>query len=231
MESSGQLDVSKQVLVDKPAHVYETFRASGNYSAFEAEILRPIIHGTHQQSYIYPSKLPDLPLPISHAPPCRSIESIHLFILETDYNRPSQDITFPHYIAPSPKQSAHVPITHHILVSEQFNLKYPNYFMVTDNGGFMGGDILILGGQGLREVVVEGIVDVGRYDVVYAVHDVRAPLVTGPATTHLVTPLSHFRPSFARYLVWAVLACLPCCFCSLMEFEEESRARNRSEEL
>jgi hypothetical protein len=35
--------------------------------------------------------------------------------------------------------------------------------MVTNNGGFQGGDIVILSGQGLREVVVEGIVDVGRY--------------------------------------------------------------------
>jgi hypothetical protein len=64
--------------------------------------------------------------------------------------------------------------------------------MVTNNGGFKGGDIVILGGQGLQEVVVEGIVDVGRYDVVYAVCEVGAPLMTSPVTTHLVTPLSHF---------------------------------------
>jgi hypothetical protein len=116
--------------IDKPAHVYETFRAPGDYSVFEAEVLRPIIHGTHQQSYIYPSKLPELPLPISHALPHCSIESIHCLILEMDYNHPSQDITFPHYIAPSPNQSAHVPITCCILVSGQFSLKYPDYFMV-----------------------------------------------------------------------------------------------------
>jgi hypothetical protein len=103
--------------------------------------------------------------------------------------------------------------------------------MVTNNGGFKGGDIVVSGGQGLREVVVEGIVDVGRYDVVYAVREVRAPLATGPVTTHLVTPLSYFRPTFARYLVGAVLACLPCCFRSSMEFEEESRAGDGSEEL
>jgi hypothetical protein len=48
MESSGQSDVSKKALVEKPAHVYEMFRASGDYSVFEAEILRPIICGTHQ---------------------------------------------------------------------------------------------------------------------------------------------------------------------------------------
>jgi hypothetical protein len=67
--------------------------------------------------------------------------------------------------------------------------------------------------------------------VVYAVREVRAPLVTGPVTTHLVTPLSHVRPSFACYLVWVVLACLPCCFRSSVEFEEESRGGNGSEEL
>jgi hypothetical protein len=147
-----------------------------------------------------------------------------------DYNRPSQDITFPHYISPSPNQSAHVPITRRILVSGQFNLKYPNYFMVTDNGHFKGGDIVILGGQGLQEVVVEGIVDVWRYDVVYTLCEVGAP-ITGHATAHLVTPLSHFRPMFTHYLVGVVLACLPCCFRSSMEFEEESRGGNGSEEL
>ena len=192
MESSGQSGASKQVPINKPAHVYETFRASGDYSSFEAEVIRPFICGTHQQSYIYPSKFLELPLPISYASPCRSVESIRRPILETYYNCPSQDITFPHYIAPSPNQSAHVPITCRILVSGHFIPKYPGYFMVTNNGGFKGGDIVILGGQGLREVVVEGIVDVGRYDVVYTVREVGAPLITGPATTHLVTPLSYF---------------------------------------
>jgi hypothetical protein len=126
------------VSIDKPAHIYETFRASGDYSAFEAEVICPIICGTHQQSYIYPSKFPELSLPISYTSACRSIESIHCLILETDDNRPSWDITFPRYIAPSPNQSAHVPITRCILVSGQFNLKYPGCFMVTNNGGFKG---------------------------------------------------------------------------------------------
>ena len=72
--------------------------------------------------------------------------------------------------------------------------------------------------------------DVGRYDVVYTVCEVGAP-ITGHATTHLVTPLSHFQPMFACYLVRVILTCLPCCFRSLMEFEEESRARDGSEEL
>jgi hypothetical protein len=132
MESSGQSGASKQVPIDKPAYVYETLRASRDYSAFEAEVICPIIRGTHQQSYIYPSKFPKLLLPISYASPHRSVESICRLILETDYNHPSQDITCPHYIAPSPNQSAHVPITRHILVSGNFRLKYPGYFMVTN---------------------------------------------------------------------------------------------------
>jgi hypothetical protein len=94
-----------------------------------------------------------------------------------------------------------------------------------------GGNIVILGVQGLQEVVVEGIVDVGRFDVVYAVCEVGAPPMTSPATTYLVMPLSHFCPTFACYLVGVTLSCLPCCFHSLMELRGEFRARNRSEEL
>jgi hypothetical protein len=136
------------VLIDKPAHIYEMFRASSDYSAFEAEVLQPIICETHQQSYIYPFKLPELLLPISYTSPDHSIEFIHRLILETNYNCLSQDIIFPHYIAPSSNQSAHVPITHRFLVSKQFSLNYPDYFMVTDNRGFKG-DIVVLGSQGL----------------------------------------------------------------------------------
>jgi hypothetical protein len=80
--------------------------------------------------------------------------------------------------------------------------------MVTNNGGFKGGNVVILGGQGLQEVVVEGIVDVGRYDVGYTVCEAGAP-ITGHVTTHLVMPLSHFCPTFARYLVRVILTCLP----------------------
>jgi hypothetical protein len=46
MESSGQLGASEQAPIDKPAHVYKTFRASGDYSAFEAEVIHPIIRGS-----------------------------------------------------------------------------------------------------------------------------------------------------------------------------------------
>jgi hypothetical protein len=41
MESSGQSGASKQAPINKPAHVYKMFRASGDYSAFEAEVIHP----------------------------------------------------------------------------------------------------------------------------------------------------------------------------------------------
>jgi hypothetical protein len=69
IESSGQLGASKQAPINKPAHIYEMFRALGDYSTFEVEVICPIIHGTHQQSYIYPSKFPELPLAISYTSP------------------------------------------------------------------------------------------------------------------------------------------------------------------
>jgi hypothetical protein len=121
MESSGQSGASKQTPIDKPAHIYEMFRASGDYSTFKAEVICPIICGTHQQSYIYPSKFLELPLPISYASPRCSVESINCLILETDHNCPSQDITFPHYIAPSLR--AHLAT----LVSNSRNCKFRNF--------------------------------------------------------------------------------------------------------
>jgi len=74
-------------------------------------------------------------------------------------------------------------------------------------------------------------VDVGRYDVVYNVHKVGGLPMTSPATTHLVTPLSYFQPTSSHFINRVILTCLPCCFHSSMEFGEESRARNRSEEM
>jgi hypothetical protein len=79
--------------------------------------------------------------------------------------------------------------------------------------------------------VVEGIVDVGRYDVVYAIHEVGALPITSPVTTHLVTPLSYLQSICICYLAGAILICLPCCFSSAIEFREEFRAWNGSEEM
>ena len=213
----------------EPPHIYETFRTSEDYSDFEAQILCPIIRKSYIHSYIYPSRLPKPLLPVSFALPHRSIESVHRIILETDYNRPLQDLTFPHYISPSPNHLAHIPIIRHILVSGHFSLKFPGCFVVTESGGFGSGDILVLGGHGSQEVVVGNIEEVGRYYLLYAVREVGSLSLNSPMTTHLVMPLSCYRPSYIRCIARIFLACLPCCFGSLADFGEESEGEGVSE--
>jgi hypothetical protein len=238
MESSGQSDAPKCAHITEPPHVYKTFRTSEDYSDSEARIFRSIIRNSHIHSYIYPSRLPELPSPISFALPRRSIESVHRIILETDYNRPSWDLTFPHYISPSPNHSAHIPIIRRILASGHCSAKFPGCFVVTESGGFGSGDIVVLGGHGSREVVVENIEEVGRYYLLYAVREVGFLPLNSPMTTHLVMPLSCYRPSYFRCIARIFLACLPCCFGSLADFgdfgegsEGEGVSEGSSEEL
>jgi hypothetical protein len=83
-------------------------------------------------------------------------------IPNTDINQPSREITFPHYIAPSPNQSARIPVLHCVLVHGHVSLKNPECFVVKDGGGFRFGDMVVLGGHGIWEVVVECIEDVGK---------------------------------------------------------------------
>jgi hypothetical protein len=80
-------------------------------------------------------------------------------------------------------------------------------------------------------VVVKCIEDVRKKYVLYGVCEVGAALINSPLTTHLVTPLSFFQPTFARYLMLAVLACFPCCFSSLEDFGKVFEARSGFEEM
>jgi hypothetical protein len=222
---------SKSASLDHVPHIYETFRPSEDFAAFEAEFIRPIIQRSHSNNLIYLSKLPDLPLPVSFTSHRRSIESLHQTFINTDINRPSREIAFPRYIAPIPNQSAQIPVLNRVLVHGQFSLKNPECFVVEDGGDFRFGDILVLGGHGIREVVVECIKDVGKKYVLYSVCEVGAAPINSSLTTHLVTPRSFFRPTFAQYLVQAVLGCFPCCFSSLEDFGEAFEARSRFEEM
>ena len=56
-------------------------------------------------------------------------------------------------------------------------------------------------------------------------------MLYGPLTTHLVMPLSFFRPTFAQYFIQAVLACFPCCFHSLGDFGEQFEVKSGSGEM
>jgi hypothetical protein len=140
---------SKSASLDHVPHVYKTFRPSEDFAAFEAEFIHPVIQRSHGNNLIYSSKLLDLPLPVSFASHCCSIKSLHQTFVNTDINQPSWEITFPHYIAPSPNQSAQIPVLNCVLVHGHFSLKNPECFVVKDGGGFRFGDIVVLGGHGI----------------------------------------------------------------------------------
>lgn len=218
MSSPDQLEVAK---LAPTLHPYETFDPAGDYAEFEARVLRPAISRSYAQQYYRSAKLPDIPLPVAVAPNRPSIEAVHQLILETDYNRPSRDITFPNYPAPKPKQSAALPIIRRVYVSGFSSLKSPEYFIVTNNGGFRVGDIVVLGGRGPREAVVEGVEEIGRYFVLYAVREVGSAPMNSPLTTHLVTPLSFYRPFPIRFLYSVLTCCFPCMFRNSSVFEED----------
>jgi hypothetical protein len=94
--------------------------------------------------------------------------------------------------------------------------------MVKDNGGFGISDIVVLGGRGPREAVVEGVEEIGRHFVRYAVQEVGSLPANSPLITHLITPLSFYRPLPMRFIYSALTCLFPCMFRSSSVFEEES---------
>jgi hypothetical protein len=118
-----------------------------DFAAFEAEFIHPVIQRSHSNNLIYASKLPDLPLPASFASRRHSIKSLHQTFLNANINQLSWEITFPHYIAPSPNQLARIPVLNCVLVHGHFSLKNTECFVVKDGGGFRFGDIVVLGGH------------------------------------------------------------------------------------
>jgi hypothetical protein len=90
--------------------------------------------------------------------PRASIDSIHHIIVETNINKLSQELPFPHYIDCPPNQSAKIPLPHYI----------PGCF-VTKSKDFNKGDFVRLGGSDTQEAVVEGVGQLGwdfiSYDI------------------------------------------------------------------
>ena len=78
-------------------------------------------------------------------------------------------------------------------------------------------------------MVVDKVEGVGRYYVLYAVHDVGVVSPSDPRITHLVAPLSYYRPCYAGWLASIILSCFPCFFGSSMDFEEGSEVERVSD--
>jgi hypothetical protein len=212
MSSSSSKSGSMKQLSENPQpHAFETFFFSEDYEAFRRQVILPAICGSHDHQYIYYSDKPALPLPVSFAPSWPLIESVYKLILDTDINLPNH-IPFPHYIDYPPHQSASILIARRLTTHGHFSLNIPECFILDDNVAYQKGNIVALGPDAHWKVVMEGVMDVGRYFILYEVKEVGLFPIDHIWTTQLVAPLNLHLSVLLRFLALILMALFPCFF-------------------
>jgi hypothetical protein len=209
--SSSKSGSAKQLSENPQPHVFETFRFSEDYEAFWRQVILPTICGSHDHQYIYYSAKPALLLPVSFAPSRPSIESVYELILDTDINSPNR-IPFPHYVNYPLRQSASIPITRCLTAHGYFSWNIPGCFILDDKVAYQKGDIVALRPDARRKVVMEGVMEVGRYFILYEVKEVGSFPTGHVRTTQLVTPLNSHLSVLLRFLALILMAFFPCFF-------------------
>jgi hypothetical protein len=217
MTSSPSKSGSAQQVSENPQpHVFETFHFNKNYEAFQRQVILPSIRDSHDHQYIYYSNKPALPLLVSFAPSRPSIKSVYKLILDTDINS-SNRIPFTHYVNYPPRQSASIPITRRLTAHGYFSLNIPECFISDDNVAYQKSDIVALGPDARQKVVMEGIMEVGRYFILYEVKEVGSP-IGHVRTTQLVALLNSHLSVLLRFLALILMALFPCFFRSSAVF-------------
>jgi hypothetical protein len=126
------------------------------------------------------------------------IESVYRLILDTDINSPNH-IPFTHYVDYPPHQSTSILITRHLTTHGYFSPNIPECFISVDNVAY-------------QKVVVEGIMEVGRYFILYEVKEVGSFPIGHVRTTQLVAPLNSHSSVLLRFLALILMALFPCFF-------------------
>jgi hypothetical protein len=217
--SSSKSGPVKQLPDIPQPHVFETFHFSEDYEAFWREVILPEICGSHEHQYIYYSDKPALPLPVSFAPSQPSIESVYNLILDTDINSPNR-IPFHHYINYPPRQSASILIAWHLTAHGYFSPNIPECFISDDNVAYQKGDIVALGSDAHQKVVMEGVMEVGRYFILYEVKEVGSFPIGHIWATQLVTRLNSHPTVLLCLLALILMVLFPCFFRSSAVFGE-----------
>jgi hypothetical protein len=217
--SSSKSGPVKQLPDIPQPHVFETFCFSEDYEAFRREVILPEICGSHDHQYIYYSNKPALPLLVSFAPSWPSIESVYNLILDTDINSPNC-IPFHHYIDFPPRQFASIPIARCLTTHGHFSPNIPECFILDDNLAYQKDDIVALGSDACRKVVVEGVMEVGRYFILNEVKEVGSFPIGHIRTTQLVAPLNSHLSVLLCFLALILMALFPCFFQSSAIFGE-----------
>jgi hypothetical protein len=209
--SSSKSGSAKQLFENPQPHAFETFRFSKDYEAFWRQVILPAIRGSHDHQYIYYFDKPAFPLPVSFAPSQPLIESFYKLILDTDINLPNH-IPFPHYIDYPPCQSASIPIAQRLTTHDHFSLNIPECFISDDNVAYQKGDIVALGPDAHQKVVMEGVMEVGKYFILYEVKEVGSFPIGHIQTTQLVAPLNSHLSVLLCLLALILMALFPCFF-------------------
>jgi hypothetical protein len=209
--SSSKSSFAKQLSDNPQPHVFETFHFDKDYEAFWKQVIFPLIHDSHDNQYIYYSDKPTLPLPVSFAPSQPSIESVHKPVLDTDIN-PSNHIPFPHYIDYPPCQSTSILIAQHLTTHGFFSLNIPGCFILDDKVAYQKGNMVALGPDAHRKVVMEGVMEVGRHFILYEVQEVGSIPIGCVWTTQLVAPLNSHLSVLLCFLVLILMAFFLCFF-------------------
>jgi hypothetical protein len=200
-------------------HAFETFHFSEDYEAFWREVILPAICGSHEHHYIYYSDKPALPLLVSFAPSWPSIESVYNLILDTDIDSPNHN-PFHHHIDFPPRQSTSILIAQRLTVRGHFSPNILECFISDDNIAYQKGDIVALGSDACQKVVMEGVMEVGRYFILYEVKEVGSFPIGHIRATQLVAPLNS-HPSVLLHLLALILMVLfPFFFRSSAVFRE-----------
>ena len=95
--------------------------------------------------------------------------------------------------------------------------------------GFLKGDVVVLGQDTGRKVVMEEIVEVGKHFILYKVKEVGLIPMGGVQITQLVTPLNSHPSVLLRFLYFIIMAFFPCFFRSSAVFGKINRASEGDE--
>jgi hypothetical protein len=111
-----------------------------------------------------------------------------------------------------PCQSAAIPIARHFSTHGYFSPNIPGRFVSDYKEGFLKGDIVVLGQDTGRKVMMEEIIEVGKHFILYKVKEVGLIPMGGVQIIQLVAPLNSHLSVFLCFLLLILMAFFPCFF-------------------
>jgi hypothetical protein len=111
-----------------------------------------------------------------------------------------------------------IPITRHLTAHGYFSPNIPECFISDDKVAYQKGDIVALGPDARCKVVMEGVMEVRRYFILYEVKEVGSFPIGHVWTTQLVALLNSHSSVLLCFLALILMAFSPCFFQSSAVF-------------